>query len=463
MAKNTNGSKMSKQNFINDALLTKVFVLDTNVILHDPNCIYKFDENDVIIPIQVIEELDKFKSGLDTNNYNAREFLRLLDEISKDEGFNGGISLGTGKGTIRVQMAFKFHSKVSTNLNDLNVDASIVNTAFCLKNSVAAYKNREVIIVSKDANLRLKARGLQIPAEDYRSESVTNIASLLASVKELEVSKHFLDILHKNGKENHDFSSYSQISGLINNEPLILKNESNGKHTALVMYRENKVRKIYKDKMKYFGLSPRNMEQAFLMDVLMDPSIDVVTVEGPAGSGKTLIALACGLEMLRQGIYEDIQYARRTIAVENDEIGFLPGNVLDKISPYMGGLQDNLAVLNAIPENVGKISDYKKKNKIAPLDISTIRGRTLSKSFIIIDEVQNLGPVTAKTLVSRAGDGSKVICIGDIHQIDDPYLDEKSNGLSHVIQRLRGQLLHSHITLKEGVRSRLSELAGKLL
>lgn len=430
----------------------KLFVLDTNVALHDSSCIYKFQENDIHIPIQVIEELDNFKKGYDTVNFHAREICRELDRLSGDHIFNGGVSLGPGLGKLSIDLPVELNPKVKNNLRVINTDAEIINLAIYLQET---NKSREVVLVSKDVNLRMKAKALGVLAQDYLAEAVININFLDEKVQELQVEAKFIDQLYKNGSP-----ICFSIENARQNQNYILKNSA---QSALVQYRNDTVRKITKDKLWAFNTKPKNSEQAFGMDALLDPTIDLVTIEGKAGTGKNIITLACALEQLGAGKYGEVFFSRQTISMGNREIGFLPGDIDEKIGPFMKGMNDNLAVLTSNEKNKAKVDQYLVNKKLIIEPLPYIRGRSLHNVFFIIDEAQNLTPHEVKTIATRAGEGTKLVFIGDTKQIDHPYLDQKSNGFSYLIQKFWGQSCHAHIHLVKSERSKFAELAGEIL
>jgi len=434
----------------------KIFVLDTNVILHEASCIYRFEENDIYIPMQVIEELDNFKKGDESMNFNAREFCRIVDELSDDKIFNGGFSLGKGLGKLKVIKPVDINSKVKEYLETINVDAKIINLAVYLKNQ---NPDREVVLVSKDVNLRLKARALGVMAQDFLSDAIAKADSLYEPIKELLVPQSLIDSLYKSSN-----NVTSKLGNPIENQNFILRSEDNDSVSILARYANGAFKKIMKDKLWEFNLKPRNSEQAFAMDALMDPSITLVTIEGKAGTGKTVIALACALQQLVDKQYDEVLFTRQTISVGNKDIGFLPGDTGEKISPYMNGMMDNLGILSSITDkNKSIIDGFNKEKKLFVEPLSFIRGRSLVKKFFIIDEAQNLTPLEVKTITTRVGEGTKIVFIGDTQQIDTPYLTPLSNGFSYLIQKFKGQSCHCHVRLVKSERSGFAELAGDLL
>ncbi|MCX6754443.1 MAG: PhoH family protein [Candidatus Nomurabacteria bacterium] len=433
----------------------KMFVLDTNVVLHDSSCIYKFQEHDVVIPIQVIEEIDTFKKGLDAINWHAREFCRIIDDLSEDHIFNGGVSLGEGSGKLTIAMAKPLQEKVRMNLKTKNVDMEIINLAYCLKEE---RQDREVVIVSKDINLRIKSKALCILAQDFMHETVSDLNILSEKVKTIDVPSKIIDLLYK-GKMPVPYN----IKDATANQNFILKSEV-GNQTALVCHRNGLLTLILKDSQSAFGIKSKNSEQSFAVNALLDTTISLVAIEGKAGTGKTLLSLACGLSQMEKDLYDQVLYSRVTISMGDREIGFLPGDANDKIGPFMNGMNDNInVIISANTGNVGKIDAFKRNEKLVIEPLPFIRGRSIHKSLFILDECQNLTPHEIKTIVTRAGEGTKIVLIGDTHQIDNPYLDQKSNGFSYLIQKFQDQDCYCYVHLFNGVRSSLAELASNLL
>ncbi|MFH1981549.1 MAG: PhoH family protein [Pseudomonadota bacterium] len=437
----------------------KTFILDTNVILHDSTCIDHFAEHDVVIPIVVIEELDQFKRGKDSLNVHAREFLRALDGLSSDRIFNGGISIGLGKGKISIQLESEFHSALKPNFSPSKPDHHILNTGFVLAEKCP---ERQVILVTKDVNLRMKAKSIGLMAQDYTTDHVKNLSDLYKGTRtEENIPESVIDQLYAYPNEI-DTSAVTISQELLPNEYLILRN---GKKSALAYFDgfSRLIRKV--DKYPCYGIAPRNAEQAFALDALTNPDVPLVTLSGKAGTGKTLLALAAALEKKR--LYRQIFIARPTVPLSNKDTGFLPGDIQSKLDPYMQPLYDNLAVIQEQSPSKGngrsRISEMLEDEKIVITPLSYIRGRSLVKIFFIVDEAQNLTPHEVKTIITRAGEGTKIVFTGDIFQIDHPYLDSQSNGLSHLIEKMKDQRLCAHINLEKGERSDLSELAINLL
>ena len=437
----------------------KIYVLDTSVLLFDHNAITSFEDNDVAIPITVLEELDQFKIGNETKNYEAREVIRFLDKLSGSGGLNKWIKLGKGKGRIKVIMD-------SLSLKDINAediygnrknDHKIINAAISLKNEE---KKHSIILVTKDINLRLKAKAINLLSEDYETGKVINIKKFSEGLPVIEDidAQIIQNIYQKNYiSENGVLGSHK-----VNNGYYVLNNCSNS-----VLARYNGLTdKIEKVEKKYvFGIKPRNAEQTFGLNALLNDEIKLVALEGVAGTGKTLLALASALEQKNK--YDQIILARPIIPLSNREIGFLPGDTEDKISPYMQPLWDNLTFIkNQFKTNEKKnkiLQQMQDSGELTITALAFIRGRSLSNSFFIIDEAQNLTPHEVKTIITRAGEGTKVVFTGDINQIDTPYMDEHSNGLTYLIDRLKGNSLFSHIKLEKGERSELANLANEML
>ena len=446
--------------------LPKIFVLDTNVILHDHNAIYNFQENDLVIPIAVLEELDKFKKGNDTINYNAREFVRAIDKISDPRLFNSnkGYPLGKGRGKLSVEINHPFPAELEGCFMDDVQDHRILSTTIWIKNK---YPNRTVGLVTKDVNLRMKAKALQILAQDYltdhiQEEKVAQSEARIINAK--GVSNEIIDKIETEGVTAKKLK-YKKVAS--NQLYKFRRTPAEGEKSTLVLARYHADTDLIKGikESSVYGIKPRNEEQALAIDLIMDPKIKLISLTGTAGTGKTLLALAGALE--QADMYDQILLARPVIPLQNQEIGFLPGDEQAKVGPYMLPLYDNLAVIkknfrDTSKENI-KIEDMLRREKLVISPLAYIRGRSLSKVFFIIDEAQNLTPHEVKTIITRAGEGTKIVFTGDIHQIDQPYLDRWSNGLTHLNEKLYGEELFASINLVKGERSELSELAGRKL
>lgn len=441
------------------SLQEKTFVLDTNVILHDSSCIRHFEEHDIAIPISVLEELDKFKKGNEVLNFHARDFLRTLDSLSGDKLFNGGLRLADDAGRISVKLETELHPDLALNFASHKHDHRILNTAYRLSREEPC---RTVILVTKDVNLRMKAKAVGLMAQDYTSDHVRDINSLYTGKRVLEnLSMELINQLYQPPFEM-PFSTGGIAPPLICNEYLILRN---GKKSALACYDPvmEKLRRI--NKKSAYGILPRNAEQTFALNALLDPDIHLVSITGKAGTGKTLLALAAALET--KSLYRQIFMARPVVPLSNRDMGYLPGDIPAKLDPYMQPLYDNLAVIqNQFSEKDAshqQISRLLEAHKLVISPLSYIRGRSLGKIFFIVDEAQNLTPHEIKTIITRSGEGTKMVFTGDIYQIDHPYLDTLSNGLSYIIEKMQGQKRYAHISLEKGERSELAELASDLL
>ena len=435
----------------------KLFILDTNVILHDASCIDHFEENEIVIPISVLEELDQFKRGNEQINHNARQFLRQLDKMS-----NGIHRIKKEKsnkeGKINVVVNHSWNKKVRASFNEDSPDHRIINCAFKLYEK---YKDRKVILVSKDTNMRLKARSLGMSSEDYTTDKISSIRNLYSGTRLIEnIDTNKIESLSKSQKINCNL--FPEIKNLIANENFILRS---GKKSVLAIFDpfENKIIRI--SPKKAYGIVPKNAEQSFAMQILLDKRIQLVSLLGNAGTGKTLIALATALES--RSNFKKIYLARPIIPLSNRDLGFLPGDIQSKLDPYMQPLFDNLSVIkNQFKNNdkhIKKINQMLEEQKLLITPLAYIRGRSLQKAFFIVDEAQNLTPHEVKTIITRAGEGTKIIFTGDINQIDHPYLDKHSNGLTHLISKMRGEKIFAHITLEKGERSQLAEIASGLL
>ncbi len=438
----------------------KVFVLDTNVILHDFNSIFKFAEHDVLIPITVLEELDKFKKGNDLINFHAREFSRELDKLSGDLLFSDGVPLGDNRGKLFIETGKEFSEKMKISFNDNIPDHRIL--------AIAAHSNentpdRITVLVSKDINLRMKAKSLGILAEDFKNDQVKDIDNMLSlGVETIEnFSDEKIAMLYQ-GNEGIDESELNLDYKLKGHRYLFLKNEN----THVLAHFDPSDKKIKRiENTSAYGIFPRNDEQSFSINALMDPSISLIALTGTAGTGKTLLALAAALELSEQ--FDQIYLARPIVALADKDLGYLPGDAKEKISPYMQPLFDNLAVIkkkfNMHSKQFLHIDEMLKEGKLQITPLAYIRGRSLSNAFFIVDEAQNLTPHEIKTIITRAGEGTKMVFTGDIEQIDSPYLDKKSNGLAYLSDKMMDQEIFAHINLLKGERSYLAELASKLL
>ena len=438
----------------------KIFVLDTSVIIYDHTAIKNFKEHDVVVPITVLEELDNFKKGNDTKNFAAREFIRYIDKISGKNTLQDWVNInGKGHGMFKIEMGQQSKVDAEKIFGERKADHRIINSALFLAET---NPERKVVLITKDINLRLKAKSLNLQAEDYETGKIKEVSDLYTGKTEMEkVPFEVINEIYEKGfcsgvkllKKNHKTPD---------NHYFVLKNDQK---SVLAKYNmdENAIERIHK--ISSFGITPRNAEQAFALDAVMNPNISLVSLQGVAGTGKTLLSLAGALEQRRN--YHQIYLARPIVPLSNKDIGYLPGDIKSKLNPYMEPLWDNLKYIkNQFSE---KEKEYKQINEMVENDklvvcpLAYIRGRSLSNVFFIVDEAQNLTPHEVKTIISRAGENTKIIFTGDIFQIDTPYLDTQSNGLSYLIDRIKGQHLYAHVTLEKGERSDLANLANEYL
>lgn len=435
----------------------KVFVLDTNVLLHDHKCIDYFQDNDIVIPIVALEELDKFKKGNETINYHAREFARNLDRISGDGLFGDGISLGTGRGKLRIVTGKPFSEEMRLSFGDSSADHRILAIADWVCRQMP---ERRVILVSKDINLRMKAKSLGIMAQDYLTDNVQNVEAIGRPLQHIE--KIADEVVKKVFEQPSQLLPADLGVEAVANDCYVLEGETS---SALVVYNPQTERIEPVERRKAYGIEPRNGEQQCALEFLMNPRLPLVALTGKAGTGKTLLALAAALA--QEESFDLVMLARPIIPLNNRDLGFLPGDVDAKIGPYMQPLFDNLGVIKSSLKSTSRsyvrIEEMQRTNKLVISPLAYIRGRSLSHAFIIVDESQNLTPHEVKTIITRAGEGTKIVFTGDIYQIDHPYLDTRSNGLSYLAERMHGQPVFAHINLVRGERSELAELASDLL
>jgi len=438
---------------------TKVFVLDTSVILFNHQSVVNFDEHDVAIPITVLEELDNFKKGSETKNFEAREFIRFLDRCSNEYPINDWIPIpGENKGRFKVILKAEVNGMDAIKtFSSFSMDNKILNAALSLKERE---RGREVIVVTKDVNLRLKAKAIGLQAEDFKTGKVKDVGGLDKGVSMVNTTKKFIDELYQTGEMPAarvlDFK-------LISNHYYILNSKEGT--SGLAYY--NPFRKVLEkvNKNVAYGIKPKNAEQIFALHALLNPEVKLVSIYGVAGTGKTLLALASALQQRK--LYKQIYLARPIVPLSNKDLGYLPGDIKSKIDPYMQPLWDNLYFIQHKHKETDKLFKqidqmvHNEELLISPL--AYIRGRSLSNIIFIVDEAQNLTPHEVKTIITRAGENTKFVFTGDIHQIDTPYLDELSNGLSYLVDRLNRQNLFAHIKLEKGERSELANLANELL
>jgi PhoH-like ATPase len=439
--------------------MKKIFVLDTNVLLHDPHAIFSFEDNEVIIPIVVIEELDKFKKGIDEMGRNARQVSRILDELRQKGKLSQGVELDGG-GSLCVELNHQSQEHLPSELVATKADNRILATALNLK-----HENLPVILVTKDTNLRIKADAFGLKAEDFESDTIT-LDELYSGEIELAVAPGAIDEFYTKGE-------FTAPPGpmFYPNEFVLLKNNANPSQTALARYQHQKniLVPIVNVKHGVWGINARNKQQQFAIDLLLNDDIRLVTLVGRAGTGKTLLALAAGLEKtIESRAFQRLVVSRPVFPLGKD-IGFLPGDIEEKLRPWMQPIRDNLDFLMGASTMAGRAKGKKDLQGLFDLGmievepLTYIRGRSMPNQYLIVDEAQNLTPHEIKTIITRAGEGTKVVLTGDPYQIDNPYIDSSSNGLTFVVERFKEEPIAGHITLVKGERSDLAELAATLL
>jgi len=442
----------------------KIFVLDTNVILHDHKAIRHFQDNNLIIPVAVIEEVDKFKKGNDTLAYNARAFMRDLDRITEGKSFGkDGLPIAKGLGNIRVEPNHPFSKEFAEMFSDDIPDHRILATAMWVR---SANPGVFVALVTKDVNLRLKAKAAGMEVQDYLTDKVEE-EKIENSQKEIiteTLPSATLQALAYGPDTSVDWKKVSDKEPAPNQlYKFSWENSAEGKVCA--RYDADKHKVVLVKTHSAYGIRPRNDEQLLALDALLNHKTDLVSLTGGAGTGKTLLALAAALEQEQD--YEQIVLSRPTVVLGNQDLGFLPGDYKTKMSPFLQPLMDNLNVIKTQfrpnSKEALRIENMLTQEKLLIEPLAYIRGRSLGKCYFIIDEAQNLTPHEMKTIITRAGEGTKMVFTGDIFQIDQPYLDQWSNGLTHLGEKMAGQKIFQHIFLRKGERSELSELAAKLL
>lgn len=443
----------------------KIFVLDTNIVLHDYKAIRKFQDNDIVIPIAVLEELDKFKKGTDALSFNARGFMRDIDRLTEGKMFGKlGVPLGKGLGNIKIEPNHPFPDSMKDLFHDDIQDHRILATAIWVRDN---NPDRFVALVTKDINLRMKAKAAGMVAQDYLTDRVEE-NKVEFSQKEVQFIDSLPDDVMQElayGKDNViDWRAVSKARPSANQLYKFKWNSHDGE-IVCARYDADMDKIMLVRKREACGIKPRNDEQKFALDACLNRKIQLVSLTGGAGTGKTLLALASALELEKE--FDQIILSRPTVILGNQDIGFLPGDQKNKMSPFLQPLMDNLNVIKALYRPSSReyqhIEGLLKDEKLLITPLAYIRGRSLGKAFFIIDEAQNLTPHEIKTIITRAGEGTKVVFTGDIFQIDQPYLDQWSNGLTHLGEKMAGQKLFEHVFLKKGERSELSEIASKLL
>jgi len=433
--------------------MRKTYILDTNVLLHDPDSLFSFEDNAIVLPLSVVEELDRIKRRSDEIGRNAREVSRKLDELRVRGRLSEGVELNNG-GSVRIEINGNKSDHHSYGIDLGTTDNKILALAYSLMNN----GQNPVILVTKDLNLRIKADVLGVAAEDFYSDKV-DYHQLYSGVRELYLSHKEIDRFYQEGSLECD------LEDLRPHQFCILKLSESSSKSALARYANHRLHKLAQDGKAVYGIKALNKEQKFALDLLLDDAIQVVTLVGKAGTGKTILALAAGLEKVLEGSgrYNRILITRPIVPLGND-IGYLPGDKEDKIRPWMQPIYDNLEYLcNEHIQPNGCIDYLIANGKIELEALTYIRGRSIPKQFIICDESQNLSPHVIKTILTRVGRGSKIVFTGDPEQIDHPYLDASSNGLSYLVEKIKEEEISGHITLIKGERSGIAELGARLL
>ena len=444
----------------------KIFVLDTNILLHDYRAIRRFQDNDIVIPMAVVEELDKFKKGTDTLSYNARGFMREMDRLTDGKMFGAdGISLGKKFGRIKIEPNHPFPDDLKDLFRDDIQDHRILSTAIWVRDT---HPDRFVALVTKDINLRMKSKAAGMEAQDYLTDRVED-DRLENTQKEVvyrdDVPAELLQQLAYGTPNTLEWNSFLDREPVPNQLFVLRWGEGSDAAPVCARYDAAQRRIVLVRSREAYGIRPRNTEQKFALDACLNPDIRLVSFTGGAGTGKTLLALAAALEQERD--YDQIILSRPAITLGNQDIGFLPGDQKSKMSPFIQPMIDNLGVIKSqfrpSSKEALKIEALLKEEKLLITPLAYIRGRSLGRVFFIVDEAQNLTPHEIKTIITRAGDETKMVFTGDIFQIDQPYLDQWSNGLTHLGEKMAGQPLFQHVFLRKGERSELSEIAAKLL
>jgi PhoH-like ATPase len=443
----------------------RIFVLDTCVILYDHNAYKNFHEHDVVIPIAVLEELDHFKKGNEAINFEAREFTRVIDKLANQQPLNEWVPIGV-EGCGNITISFNQHdAKIDAEqiFQEEKPDHRILNVALYYQEQ---YPDKEVMLITKDCNLRVKAKALGLASEDYLTGTVKNINSLYTGKYTITgVDESIIEELYKDNKVHVDKLRNEKgfpTDGNINNAYFIIKN---GSKSGIGYYNPKDAHIHRIEKEDVMNIKARNAEQIFAVHALMNSDAKIVTISGTAGTGKTLLAMAGAIAQKKN--FLQIYIARPIVPLNNKDIGFLPGDISSKVAPYMEPLYDALKFIKVQNQNnlkeTKKLDDLIEKEKLIVAPLAYIRGRSLHNILFIVDEAQNLSPIEIKTIITRMGENSKIVLVGDIYQIDSPYLDVHSNGLSYTIDRLKGEAIYSHVTLEKGERSEVATLAANKL
>jgi PhoH-like ATPase len=423
----------------------KKFVLDTNVILSDPNCIYKFEENDIYIPLIVIEELDRHKKGQEEKARNARHFSREVDKLRQKSDIRAGVELHTG-GKLFIVVAEKTEVPLGMSL-DTNDDIIILTA-----------KQLGAILVSKDLNVRLKADAIGVESQDYKAGKIQINKDAASGYREICLTSEQLDSFRKNKSLKYSEANFA-------NEYFIMTEEGNTRNSALGRFNrvEQSIVPLIDSRSGVFGVYPKNAEQRFAIDALLNDDIKLVSLMGKAGTGKTLIAIACGLEKIVNESYYSRMLVSRPVIPMGKDIGYLPGDVNEKLRPWMAPIFDNMDFIYSSSKSKTGWQELIDEDMLKIEALTYIRGRSIPGQYLIIDEAQNLSPHEIKTIITRVGEGTKIVLTGDCKQIDSPYLDEINNGLAYAIDRMKSEDIVAHVELTKGERSQLAEAATKLL
>jgi len=437
--------------------MKKTYVLDTNVHLADSTALFTFKDHDIIIPLKVLEEIDKHKKRQDGVGANARHFIRILDDLRAHGDLHTGVKIPDGHGKLSVRAFDPIY--MPDGLEKEDADNQIISTALKEK---AKYKRKKVILVTQDINMRVKCDSLGFPSEEYKTNKLIDTHDeLFSGIATHLVDDQFIDQFYI-GKEK--LSLEPDEGSFYPNQYIMLVSNENEKKTALAKFTnyQSPIVNINDYKNEAWGVHPRNKEQKFALDLLSDPNIPIVTITGKAGTGKTLLALAAGLEqVLEKNIYKKLIVSKPVQAMGSQDIGFLPGTLEEKMRPWLMPIQDNLDFL--MSGNTKNIEHLYDDGTIEIEALSYIRGRSISNAYVIIDEVQNLSPHELKTIVTRVGENTKIILTGDVEQIDNAFLDSTSNGLTYAIEKFKDFDLAGHISLTKGERSKVATLAAKVL
>jgi len=437
--------------------MKKTFILDTNVLLHDPRAMFSFEDNHVVIPIYVVEEIDNFKKELSELGRNARQVSRYLDNLREDGSLSKGVDLDSG-GTLRVATTARtLPAEITT---DRGQDSRILAVALDLQEKLAG--KEKIVFITKDTNLRIRADAIGIDTENFEPDHI-EVEELYTGYSEIEVTGQQIDEFYTKNSLSLPDPYYAP------NEYLVLRDKANPSHTALgrVDLLDKRVMPIPTLKHQAWGIRPRNKEQIFALDLLLDDSIKLVTLVGKAGTGKTLIAIAAGLQKVAEERTFQRLLVSRPIFPLGRDIGFLPGDIEEKLNPWMQPIFDNVEFLMGISNKAkNNTRSYRELIDLGIMQIEPltyIRGRSISSQFMIVDEAQNLTPHEVKTIISRAGEGTKIVLTGDPYQIDHPYVDATNNGLVHTMNRFKTEKIAGHVRLMKGERSELAEIAANLL